>query len=257
MKNFRALYSFLFLAFFTLGLVGQEDEKQKTVYASSDLFPKKGNVGASIVMDGLIDNFKFSSVSNEVGENILFLKYYLEDDLTLRLGFGFSLDGFNRNKADSVAQTLVEIDSSISSFLLNTSFGIEKHLRPTKRLDPFIFSQIDLTFIGKINTEIENKTTSAAGTHLERTTIKEDGGFAFTLNVGAGMNYFFTERFSVGSELSASLQLMNRGGTISNNQTITPINGNSTSNVNISKDETSTAEISVQPNALLNISYFF
>lgn len=230
---------------------------QDSSKVDNSLYPKAGDVGVSILVDGLIDNIKFNSASNDYGQNILFAKYYLKNDLALRLGFGFSLNSAKRSTADSVGVTLVKRDSSTSQYLFNISGGAEKHFIGTKRLDPFVFSQIDLTFIGKTNTDINNSTESKAGTAKSERTIKEDGGIAFGLSFGGGFNYFLAQNFSLGAELALKINYSSVGGTISDNTVNTPINGNATSTFITREDQTNNTKIGVQPNALINLSYFF
>ncbi len=232
-------------------------QDSSNTYSSSPLFPKAGDVGVSLVFDGLLDNLSLGSVTNEIGQNILFVKYYLEDDLVLRLGFGVSVNSYKRSTADSIGVSLVETDSSFSNYLINISGGIEKHLRPTKRLDPFIFSQLDITFIGKTNGEINSRQTSTAGTNKINRTIKQDGGIGIGLQIGGGLNYFVAQRFSIGTELALRLLYVKEGGTISDNTIFTSSNGVTTSDFNTREDQINLIDLGVQPNAQLNISYFF
>lgn len=255
MKFLKAssLLSFLFAMVFSLS--AQEKAANQT---SADFFPKKGDFGASIIVDGLIDNIDLASFSNNYGQNVLFAKYYVEDDLAVRMGVGFSLNSFKRETADSVGLSLREVDSTASRFLFNVSAGIEKHLKPSnKRLDPFVFAQIDLTFIGKTNTETDERFRSSAGVSSTKKTIKTDGGIAFGLLAGGGMNYFLAQRFSVGTELSLGFNVVSEGGTTSTNEVFTPINGNPTSDFTTEEDRVTTTSLAVSPNALINISYFF
>lgn len=251
-KNKLLTISILLLSSFYT--VAQDSTK---TYESSKFFPKAGDIGASIVVDGLIDNINLQSNSNKLGQNILFIKYYLEDDLALRLGFGVNLNNYSREKADSVGLALVEEDSTFSNFSINISAGIEKHLLPTKRLDPFIFAQLDLTFIGKTNGEINTSTTTNAGTASVRRTIKQDGGLGIGLQAGGGLNYFISPRFSLGTELALRFQYLREGGTISDNTIFTPVNGSSTTDFNSREDQIDVVSLDVRPNAQINISYFF
>ncbi len=251
------LVKFFTLCLMCLFISSAITAQEKSTYSSGEFFPKKGDIGASILIDGLIDNIKLTSNNNQYGQNILFVKYYLEDDLALRLGFGFTLDAYKREKADSMGLSLIEVDSTSSRYFINTSFGIEKHLNPSKRLDPFIFAQLDLTFIGKTKIEAETREISTAGVSSLNRTIKRDGGIAFGLQVGGGMNYFLTERFSIGTELALRFQVVSEGGTISDNEIFTPIGGSSVSDISSSEDRITTTELNVSPNALINLSYYF
>jgi len=222
-----------------------------------DFMPVKGEVGTTLLLSGLIDNIQLNSQEVPLGQNILFVRYYLADDLTLRLGFGLDLDNFGRETADSVGLSLLRIDSSTSRFTFNVSGGVEKHLKSSNRLDPYVFGQLNLTFIGKENTDIVRSQIFSAGTERTNRTIKEDGGIGIGLVLGGGMNYFLAPRFSVGTEIGLILQYSSIGGTISDNTIITSINGGTVSDFNRSENQVQRTDINVQTNALINISYFF
>jgi hypothetical protein len=246
-------FTFLLSIIISLGLSAQAEKKDKF----QEMMPKQGQFGVSLLIDGLIDNIQASSLENSIGENILFAKYYLSDKEVLRAGFGFQLMSQKRQTADSVGVTLVERDSSASQYILNLSIGFEKHLNASKRLDPYLFGQLDLSFLGKTNFEVEERTISSAGTATTTLDGKADGGVAIGLSFGGGMNYFLAQNFSVGAELALQIQYVNEGGTITVNQINTPINGNSNSDFLTREDQLTTTTIGVQPNALINLSYFF
>ena len=250
MKKVTALFVLAFLIF-SLSIKAQEEKGR------SPLFPKEGDFGASILIDGLIDNVNLSSVSNNYGQNILFAKYYLKDDLVARLGLGFTVNSASRETADSVGLSQIRTDSSASRFFINISGGIEKHLSGTKRLDPYVFSQLDLTFIGKQKLDINSSTSSKAGASRSERAIKADGGIAFGIAAGGGFNYFLAEKFSIGAELALQITYSSVGGTITDNQVITPINGSSTSTFISREDKLNQTDIGVSPQALINLSYFF
>jgi hypothetical protein len=236
----------------------QEKNSDESAYERSPLFPEQGQFGVSILLDGLIDNVGLSTNENGYGQNLLFAKYYLKEDQVIRMGFGLKLDNYKREQADSSGLTLVEVDSTSKRTLLNLSVGIEKHLTPTKRLDPFLFAQADFTFIGKTTLESEERTISSAGTRRVERTIKRDGGIAFGLQLGGGFNYFLGSRFSIGTELAMRLLVVSEGGTISDNEVTTLPNSPISSTVfSKREDKTIDTNLEVLPNAMINISYFF
>jgi len=237
--------------------INASQAQESSTYEGSEFFPKAGDFGTSIIIDGLIDNINLTSTSTGYGQNILFAKYYLKDDIVLRAGFGFDLNNSKRETADSSGVFLVEVDSLTSNYNINISGGIEKHLSASRRLDPYVFSQMDITFIGKTKTESETRLISSAGTNKTERTIKRDGGLAFGIQAGGGFNYFLTERFSIGTELAFKIQYVKLGGTISDNTITSVTNGNPISNFESREDLTKTATIKAEPNALINISYFF
>ncbi len=225
--------------------------------APKDFLPKAGDFGASIVVNGLINNIQLSTNSNSYGQNILFAKYYLKDDLALRTGLGFKLNRTLRETADSSGSLLVEVDSLRSSYSVNVSIGIEKHLTANKRLDPYVFGQLDLSLIGKTKHNIENRQNSTIGTNSTEREIIRDGGFALGLNLGGGFNYFLAKNFSVGSELYLGFQYVSVGGGITDNSTNTTAGGTRTSTFDSRNDISKSSELNVNPTAQINFSYFF
>lgn len=224
---------------------------------STSIKPQAGDKGLVLNLNGLIDNVSLQTFDNQIGQNILFGKYYLTEEKVVRVGFGLSILSANRNQQDSVGNTLVIRDSSLSNYAINIGGGIEKHFGGTKRLDPFIFSQLDITFIGKSNLEITTDVESNIGTDKTVRTVKQDGGIGFSITAGGGFNYFVAQKFSVGTEFGFALQYTSIGGTISDNTINTPVNGNGSSTFIRREDQTNRFEFDMQPNALVNLSYFF
>ena len=262
MKSIKFTLSLLLinvLIFTSTALIAQDSTRAEEPVKSerSALFPKANDIGVSLVVDGLIDKIQLNSPTNGYGQNLLFARYYYKDDVVFRMGFGFSLDNYNRERSDSSGINLLERDSTYNRYLINVSMGIEKHLRGNKRLDPYVFSQIDLTFIGKTTIETQSNTIKSNGTDRVSRTIKQDGGIAFGLLAGGGFNYFIGERFSLGTELSLKIEVSNVGGAITDNQVTTPVNGSSTTVFTTKNDQVSQTDIDVVPNALINLSYFF
>jgi len=249
MNRLKSIALLLMSCFLSLSVFAQDTSK--------DFLPKAGDFGASIVVNGLIDNISLSTNSNAYGQNILFAKYYLKDDLALRTGFGFKLNRAVRETADSAGALLVEVDSLRRSYSVNISIGIEKHLMPNKRLDPFVFGQLDLSLIGKTKNNIENRQTSTIGTNSTEREIIRDGGFALGLNLGGGFNYFLAKNFSVGSELYLGFQYVSVGGGITDNTTNTTAGGTRTSTFDSRDDISKTTALNVNPTAQINFSYFF
>jgi hypothetical protein len=223
----------------------------------NDFLPKKGDFGTSILVSGLIDNINLSPNKSSYGQNILFAKYYLEDDLALRVGLGFSLSRSVSESSDSSGLFLNEVDSMRRSSSMNVSIGIEKHLTDNRRLDPYVFGQLDLSFIGKSKTETDVRQISTIGTASNNREVIRDGGFAIGVNAGAGFNYFLAKNFSVGSEVYLGLQYVSLGGGISDNTTNTTAGGNRSSTFNSREDITKTTNLNVAPTAEINFSYFF
>lgn len=241
----------IFSVFTAFGLNAQETENNESYT------PKAGTFGLSLVVNGLIDNIQFEPQKNVGGLPLFLGRYYIKDDLVLRGGFGLQLNSRTRSTADSVGNTLVEVDSSSSNYIISISGGIEKHLKATKRLDPYLYSQLELSFIGKFKEDIEEREISNAGTAKVERNIKADGGFGLGIVGGFGFNYFIARNFSIGSELGLAIQYANVGGTISDNQITTPVNGSSSSVFTKRESQLSVVEIDMMPEALIHLSFFF
>lgn len=225
--------------------------------SSESIKPITGDKGLVLNLNGLIDNVSLQSFNNQVGQNILFGKYYLTEQKVLRVGFGLTINSASRNQQDSLGNTLVVRDSVSNNYLINIGAGIEKHFNGTRRLDPFVFSQLDITFIGKTNTEITTNIESNVGTNKTVRTIKQDGGIGFAITAGGGFNYFVAPKFSIGTEFGFALQYTSIGGTITDNTINTPVNGNGSSTFVTRDDQANRFNFDMQPNALINLSFFF
>lgn len=247
----RAAFTFL-LAFITFLGFSQSDSSQ-----SSRFLPKAGDLGFSIVLDGLIDNINIGPKKNEFGNNILFLRYYASDQVAYRMGFGVTFDNYKRSTADSVSQSLRERDTTIRNFSLNVSFGMEKHLVATKRLDPYLAADLGVIFIGKSLQKNEEYTTSGAGKSSIIQTIEQDGGLGISLTGSVGFNYFIARNLSVGSELGLGFGLIRRGGAKTDHTVISPVNGSTTSLYEVNSDKTTNIHLGVTPSASIHLSYFF
>ena len=249
MNRLKSLALILTICLLSFSAIAQETQK--------DFLPKAGDFGASIVVNGLIDNIQLSTNNNSYGQNLLFAKYYFADDLALRTGIGFNLHKAVRESADSSGALLVEVDSLRRSFSMNVSVGLEKHLTANKRLDPYVFGQLDISLIGKTKNNIENRQISTIGTNSTEREIIQDGGFALGLNLGGGFNYFLAKNFSVGSELYLGFQYVSLGGGITDNTTNTTAGGTRTSTFDSREDISKTTVLNVNPTAQINFSYFF
>lgn len=232
-------------------------QQQKDDAYFTNLLPKKGDFGTTLIVTGLLDDINLGTKENEYNNNLLFGRYYLKDQLVLRTGFGLNTNNSSREQSSEENDITTEIDSSSKQTTFNLSFGVEKHLNPSRRLDPYLFSQVDLSFIGKLNLETETRSISSVGTARSSRDETRDGGLGIALNLGGGFNYFLAQNFSVGTEVQFGLRYLREGGTTSITEADTDINGNVTSVFSNVDNTLKGTDISVSPSALINISYFF
>ncbi|HAW52595.1 MAG TPA: hypothetical protein DCX54_09765, partial [Flavobacteriales bacterium] len=135
----------LALSLFTLisgASFGQEEEKR--------LKPSEGDWGFTFNLSGIVTDLKLNGNQDAIGNEILFDKHYLKDDLALRLGLGYNSNRQKTFRKDSLpGVSEVEFDSTYSHGALALSLGIEKHLDHLRRLDPYFGGELGLQFIGK------------------------------------------------------------------------------------------------------------
>lgn len=229
-----------------------------TVSAQEEtLKPTEGDWGILLNLNGLIDNIRLTNPTSSYNTSLITGKYYLSSDKALRFDFGPSISSVKRMSEDSINGNLVGKDTTTTNSSLFLAFGLEKHLKGTKRLDPYIAGQISLGFIGKTKEDIEQRETSTIGTERTTITYQNDGGFGIGLVGTAGFNYFIAKNFAFGAEYSLSYNYLKVGGNSSTITQVTPISGGVTSNVEKGKRQVNTNTFNVDGTARILVSYYF
>ena len=226
------------------------------------LKPVKGDIGLSLGISGLINNVVVQSLGDPNGNLMLFGRYYIKNDMALRLGLALDYSNQNFFAEDSVSipsgnRALQELDSTVSQFSYTINMGIEKHLGNSKRLDPYILGDLLIGRIGSTNTDSKTEITDVTGTYKEQVILREDGGHFFGLTVGAGFNFFFSKKMSLGIEFGYAFTYTKTGGDYSYSQVITPVSGSQVSNFESGKGGVSQTKIGATPSSGLILSFFF
>lgn len=228
-------------------LYGQEDT----------LKSRDGDWGFTFNLNGLINNINLSNLKDVNNNNAILAKHHLTNDKVIRIGVGV----FQLNKqwlnADSVAQTLVEVDSTEKRFDISFSLGVEKHLGNTKRLDPYLGGEIVVGAVGKTKVNADTKITDATGTGTIQRIINQDGGVTLGVNLIAGFNYFFSERISIGAEYNLGYMTSKMGGDFNESVVNQPVSGSSTSNFITSERTEKSSGLQINSTAGLMLSFFF
>lgn len=233
-------------------LVGQTDT----------LKPMKGDIGLSLGISGLINNVTLQSLGDPNGKFLLFGRYYVKNDMALRLGLALDYNKQNIFSEDSVSiasgnRALQKKDSTTSRLTYTIRLGLEKHLGNSKRLDPYVLTDLLVGRIGSTNTEAKLSLTDVTGTYKDQVIMREDGGYYFGLSAGAGFNFFFSKKMSLGVELGYAITYTKTGGDYSNSHVITPVSGSQTSTFQSGKRGVSQTNMGTTPTSGLMLSFFF
>jgi hypothetical protein len=134
---------------------------------------------------------------------------FLSDKTAFRLGVGVS---YSSSKADSVRNSNVTVDATVSEKYKKSSFGwnikpgFEKHFEGTNRLSPYIGAELDLA--GMSSKEITPTGTDAKDEWTIQTTknANKGGYFRLGVNLVAGFDCYITKHIYLGTELGFGFQ---------------------------------------------------
>ena len=241
-------------------MLTQQPAKQASGTAT-DLKPIKGMYGSSLDVGGLMSNFSLSNPGSAIDSSTLFFRYYIKDDLALRMGVSINYIGTSSSSVDTVGSKKTEIDSTYSRFDYYISPGIEKHFNGSDRLDPYIGASLLIGSIGSSRLQAVTKVTDNSGNSsgVDRTDvdIQLPGGFVFGLNLNMGFNLFLLKNFSLGAEYGLGFYTIGFGGDQTTVTIIDPANGSPTTTRQGSSLYVNNTVLKVNPRVAITLSYFF
>jgi opacity protein-like surface antigen len=153
--------------------------------------------GGDVTLEANLNLFNgaSSNIGLNNGLNQVRLRYFLNDDMAIRLGFGFS--SFSTDDSVSIptgGRGFAESKSSSWSF----SPGIEKHFAGTDRLSPYVGAE--LVFTGQsTSTNINGKNYKAEIEGADDTGTRDKTSFG--LNAVGGVDWYVTRRLYLGFEV--------------------------------------------------------
>lgn len=232
----KALFLLIILSVAFTAAYGQK--KKKPVDNGSK--PIAGNMGLSFRVSGLnltsFNNFNDNAFTK--GGEFLF-RYYLTDKIVARAAVGiqsqntqyyvksdstYAFQSFSKPEQAGVDVLQESIgDTSIQSFGMSFSPGVEYHLGTSAKLDPYVGAQIGFGFVGKTTTKYSGSVTETykggngiTGRNIGETTYAitsvTPGGMQFGLNLLGGFNYFFSDHIAIGAEYSLGFMSSRIGG---------------------------------------------
>lgn len=170
-------------AVMTFGLMSAQEE------TTSAYKPVKGTIATEVALIGGLNNADF-----DLNSGALKFRYFLKDDMALRLGLGL-----NSNKTEDVNNANpANIETTIrknSNTLLN--LGIEKHFAGSERLSTYAGADLLIGFNGASYEYTEN------GYSEEQDATDLNGNNAstsFGVRVLTGADYYITKKVFLGVE---------------------------------------------------------
>jgi hypothetical protein len=159
---------------------------------------RKASAG-NIALEANLNLFDFRniSLSNNLGQ--IKGRYYLSDDMALRLGADINYYNYSYDNNNLVMPTIVET----KAFEISVNPGIEKHFSGTERLSPYIGAELTLQYRGT------SATVDEGGSITEYKGSEINGGNRGYMGAGlnglAGFDYYLAKHFFVGYELGLGL----------------------------------------------------
>lgn len=219
--------------------------------------PQEGDIGFTFNFIGFLDTISIGSFKDHIGNDFLLLRYYLNDNSALRMGFGINLLNEKWSWVDSVGSSQVARDSSFKRADVYFSPGYEKHFSSGKNLDPYLASTISLGKIGRTKIRDIITTTDTTGVGISDFTFDMDGGYSIGINLIAGFNYFFSEKISIGAEYGFGINSARYGGDWTKVTINTPASGSQTVKREVGSESVNSTKFKMNSTAGIMLSYFF
>lgn len=164
--------------------------------STSSYKPVKGTVTTEVGLTGGLNNANF-----DLNTGVLKFRYFLKDDLGLRLGFATNskkTESINNSNPNNVETTI----SKNSDFTLN--LGVEKHFAGTERLSTYAGADLLIGFRGAKTEYTENNYfyNVDGGSNFNTTTGNYDNraGNYFGLRLLTGADYYIAKKVFLGVE---------------------------------------------------------
>ena len=219
--------------------------------------PQQSEIGFTFNFIGFLDTISIGSFKDHIGNDAILMRYYLKDDLALRLGAGFNLNNQKISRVDSVGSAQVDSSATYHRTDIYFSPGVEKHFISGKNIDPYIASTITAGKIGRTKIREIITTTDTTGKSKNDVTIDFEGGYVIGLNFITGFNYFFSEKFSIGAEYGLGINSSRYGGDWTEVTIITPSSGSQSVKREVGSMSVSSTKIKMNSNVGIMLSYFF
>lgn len=178
--------------------------------------PTKGTVTTEVGLTGGLNNANFA-----LNTGVLKFRYFLKDDLGLRLGFAT-----NSNKTESInnsnpsnVETTINRNSNVT-----LNLGVEKHFAGSDRLSTYGGADLLIGFRGAKTEYTENNyayTVNGANQNLATGTFSNNAGSNFGVRLFTGADYYIAKKLFLGVEAGLNV-LTGKNKDIKITETATP-----------------------------------
>lgn len=188
-------------------------------FESDRLKPVQGDVAAEFGLTGGILNSDFTL--NEGTSGLLRFRYFIKDDLALRIGANIAISNVNQKFYGTGTN---EGKTTDFKSLTLVNLGLEKHFRGTHRLSPYVGGDLLLGFQTSKITALNNDGVS----YVPNTKITQSGPGTFGVGLRGvfGTDFYIYKSLFIGAEAGLGALFAVEGKT----KTTTTV-GNSTSTV--------------------------
>jgi hypothetical protein len=171
-------------------------------------------------------------LSSLVPQNVLLLKYYLDDDLAARFTLGINSFSQKNVTSDSTFfSTFDENETKLSALSFGIGAGIESHVGSSAKADPYVGAELQIAMLGAIKyTQTFTSTRDDFLQNIDRE-VQYPGGLGLGLNLLGGFNCFFSDNISVGGEVGIGFNTVRIGGDWTDDSTNSTTSGNTTTTI--------------------------
>lgn len=176
---------------------------------AQDYKPAKGTITTELsLVGGFFGDFGLRQTT-EVAKPALKFRYFLKDDVALRLGFSASRKS-SKNTVDTTTETTGV--ASIPTASIPTNFnsesffginlGVEKHFKGSDRLSTYLGADL---LIGSSRNFDENTNSSNGNSNSLKNDRTKDANFSFGIGFLTGADYYIAKKVYIGAELGLSM----------------------------------------------------
>jgi len=154
--------------------------------------PKKGDVTTEAGLVGGILNSDFN-LNN--GAGMLHGRYFIKNDLALRLGLNLS---FENERTNVYGLNNNEGHYTTSQSIVLVNLGIEKHFKGTSRLSPYVGGDI---LIGSAGNKLKSENSDATSYVANYNVTSKSSDFTIGLRGVVGADYYIAPKVYLGGEV--------------------------------------------------------
>lgn len=247
--------------------------------AQAQLKPEQGDKGFSFQLNGLanlglqsfetstltdvmltspLPNLPMTDVNALMPQDMLFARYYLEEDKVLRVSVGAGYLDRTQTMLNGVTDYNV---SEISTFSGSIGIGFEQHYTSlARRIDPYGGLQVNFGYLGAIEGRTESRQTGGASEATIERIFALPGGWRAQLNFIGGVNFFVTDNLSIGGEFALGPYYTSLNGEWTIDQTVrTTTAGQTTTTTDSFAGNVEQTELGFRMGGTtgFNVSFFF